>query len=1019
MFLRLRNTRYSMLRLARPLLMSSRGPPRYGNRRTLATTTTSQVDFKGLLNQFVPDNVIHGFQVQEIRRVNEISLMAVRLEHQATGAQYLHVARDDPNNVFSVGFNTTPKDNTGVSHILGHTALCGSTQYPVRDPFFKMLNRSMSTFMNAWTAHDYTQYPFATQNAVDYSNLQNVYLDAVFHPLLHPLDFAQEGWRIEREDTHDSSSPWTFKGVVYNEMKGAFSDATSLFATRAQQALYPGTSYEYVSGGDPAYITDLTHEQLVGFHRRHYHPSNARFFSYGNFPLAPQLERIDRVIAPLGHITTDHTWETPSLTRKVHRVAECGPLDHSCPEDKQSKISLGFLTNDARDVDQSFSMGFLSRLLLSGASTPMYQALIDSNLGADYSPNTGYNPFCTTTSFSVGLQGVKSADHSAIQDKIHRVFEQVARDGFPDKNIQALIHLLEMGYKHKTADFGLQLMQSISGGWFQGRNPIDLMEVNHRIAQLKKRLAEGRHFESLVERYFLNNPQSLIFTMEPDSQFYQKQSEAEAQRLQAKVDQLTPQTVAQYFTRGKELLAAQEEHQDLSCLPTLSLADIPPRARTVSLDHRSVSSCPTQWNVTATNGLSYLRAINTFPGLPNDLRPYLPLFCGALTSCGTTRHTMAELDQEIRLYTGGIAFSPQMSLDLQDPTRFTEGIMMNSHCLDANIPHMYRILQEILQETDFYQTERLRTLITGSASSLWNSVADSGHQVARTLAAAHLLPSAQLTELYDGLNQLLFLNELAIQQDLTTVAEKLKGIAAHVLGKSTLRVALTTDKAAVPANEEQLTHFLETYPVAVPEVETNDAMVSDFTPSYVHKYYPMPFASNYSSKCIRTVPFAHPDGPALQVLAKLMTTHFLHREIRERNGAYGGGTQFASQSGLFSFYSYRDPNPVKSVEMYAKAAEWAARYEFTDAQMIEAKLSLFSSIDAPLSVFEEGMALFTLGITDAMRQERREAYLKVNQDDVHRVAQQYLNLSQPSTAVILGEQREEPLPENWVTEALF
>ncbi|KAJ2771508.1 Mitochondrial presequence protease, partial [Coemansia nantahalensis] len=349
---------------------------------------------------------VHGFEVEDVQAVSELKLKAIRLRHQRTGAEWLHIERDDANNVFSVGFNTSVEDSTGVPHILEHTTLCGSERYPVRDPFFKMLNRSLSTFMNAWTAHDYTQYPFSTQNSQDYANLQSVYLDAVFRPKLREVDFRQEGWRLERGE---GDGGWGLKGVVYNEMKGAFSDAGSLFATRAEQQMFPGTTYQNVSGGDPQFIPDLTHEQLVAFHAARYHPSNARIYSYGNLPLAPQLERVDRAIA--GHVRQEPiavAMEVAPFGEK--RVTELGPAESVGAADKQTKFSISYLTNDLRNVFETFSMSVFSGLLLSGTAAPMHKALIDSHIGSDYSSNTGYSPFTRQTSLTVGLQGIADKD---------------------------------------------------------------------------------------------------------------------------------------------------------------------------------------------------------------------------------------------------------------------------------------------------------------------------------------------------------------------------------------------------------------------------------------------------------------------------------------------------------------------------------------------------------------------------------------------------------------------------------
>ncbi|KAJ1929216.1 Mitochondrial presequence protease [Tieghemiomyces parasiticus] len=1000
------------------------------NYTTHAPTTSAPTysGHKDLAAQFAPGTVVHGFRVCEIRPVNEIALTAVLLEHERTGAAYLHVAREDANNVFSVGFNTAPTDSTGVSHILEHTALCGSEAYPVRDPFFKMLNRSMSTFMNAWTAHDYTQYPFATQNKQDYANLRDVYLDAAFRPLLRDMDFYQEGWRVEREDPGNPESPWKLKGVVYNEMKGAFSDAESYFATRSQQVLYPGSTYAYVSGGDPAHIPDLTYEGLVDFHRRHYHPSNARFFSYGDLPLAPQLAAIDAKLAPYIRTTPPTAALRGQLPSGVTRITEAGPVDAAAPADRQHKLSVNFLANDVSDVFTTFALGFMSRLLLSGASSPMYQALIDTNLGAEYAANTGYNPYCFQSSFGVGLQGARREDLGTIETRIDEVLARVAEQGFPPKAVEALIHLVEMGHRHKTADFGLSLMQNISTGWFHGNNPIDLMEINPQIAQLRKALARGRFFEDLAARYFVQSDRRMVYTMEPDDQFQDRATAAEAARLDTIMATLDSEARAARDIRGQQLLKSQDAEQDLSCLPTLTLADIPPQGRTTELEHNEVAGRPVQWRVAPTNGISYLRVIAPFatqtasstslPPFPVELRPYFPLFCGALTTCGTRTRTMAELDQDIRLYTGGVSFSRHLVPRLDNPMQYEEGLSFASHALDTNVPRMYDLVRELVEGTDFSRTDRLKSLIASSASGLWNSVAESGHGYARGLAAATLLPISRLSEIYGGFDQMAFLSQLAAQEDLTDVTAKLEQMRHHLFDRTQLRSAVVAGSDAVEANRTALADLLLS-----PSFTHNDPMALDaaateaaFSPTYSQRYFPMPFASNFSALCYRTVPLTHPDSPVLQILAKLMTTHYLHREVREKNGAYGGGATFSSHTGLFSFYSYRDPNPFKSVETFRKACEWASTRQFNNTEIMESKLSLFSDLDAPLSVYEEGMTLFNYGITDEMRQQRREAYLRVTSTDVQAAAARYLaGRPNESSSVIIGEQFGEgaSAPEGW------
>ncbi|KAJ1827056.1 Mitochondrial presequence protease, partial [Coemansia sp. RSA 2708] len=362
--------------------------------------------------------------------------------------------------------------------------------------------------MNAWTAHDYTQYPFSTQNGQDYENLQNVYLDAVFRPLLREVDFRQEGWRLERE----SELGWQIKGVVYNEMKGAFSDAGALFATRAERQMYTGTTYEHESGGDPQVIPELTYEALVDFHRTRYHPSNARAYSYGNLPLAPQLARVDAAIE--GYVRqkpVEVEMQVKPFGEKM--VTEFGPAESVGAADKQTKFSVSYLANDLRNVYETFSMSVFSGLLLNGASAPMHQALIDAHIGTDYSPNTGYSPYTRQTSLTVGLQGMADKDIPLVEQRIAETLARVGESGFEQRRVDAALATVELAYKHKTADFGLNLMRSVSTGWFHGVNPVEYLRVSENVERLR---ADTGVFSKLVDRYLARSQHKLKFVMLAD-----------------------------------------------------------------------------------------------------------------------------------------------------------------------------------------------------------------------------------------------------------------------------------------------------------------------------------------------------------------------------------------------------------------------------------------------------------------------------------------------------------------------
>jgi len=335
---------------------------------------------------------LHGYTVESVTPVPDFDLTAVQLTHDQTGAQHLHVARKDSNNVFSVGFRTTPMDSTGVPHILEHTTLCGSQRYPVRDPFFKMLTRSLSTFMNAMTANDWTMYPFSSQNAKDFQNLLSVYLDCVFFPVLRELDFRQEGWRLEHKDPRDSSSEIIFKGIVFNEMKGYFANSESIFAQSLQNKLHPSHTYSNFSGGWPLNIPDLTWEALKEFHKKHYHPSNSRFFTYGDMPLSQHLEQIEQQAlnrfersTPSLEVPLELRWQEP----REHHI-HCGVDPMAADPKKQTTASISFLLAPITDPYESLVVSILSNLLVDGPASPFYQALLDANIGSDFSPMTGF-----------------------------------------------------------------------------------------------------------------------------------------------------------------------------------------------------------------------------------------------------------------------------------------------------------------------------------------------------------------------------------------------------------------------------------------------------------------------------------------------------------------------------------------------------------------------------------------------------------------------------------------------------
>ena len=905
------------------------------------------------------------------------------------------------------------------------------SRYPVRDPFFKMLPRSLSNFMNAFTSSDHTSYPFATTNRKDFNNLMSVYLDATLHPLLKETDFTQEGWRIGPENPKPANTEGSdkhldeklvFKGVVYNEMKGQMSDASYLYYIKFQDHIFPDINN---SGGDPQKMTDLTYANLKDFHSRNYHPSNAKLFTYGDMPLTDHLIEVGRQLDAFDQIRADKTIKLPiNLDDGPQNITIKGPIDPLVDPSMQYKTSTSWLMGDTSDIIETFSLGVMSSLLLDGYGSPLYRGLIEAGLGPDWSPNTGFDSAGKVGIFSIGLNGVKKADVTKVKDATMSVFADMRRNGFEKGKVDGLLHQLELSLKHKTANFGMGLMQRLQPGWFNGVDPFDALAWDETVTEFKRRFAREGYLESLLEKYLLND-KNLTFTMEPSATYGDELIAEEAARLAGKITEVSKlagseaEAHKELTARELELLEVQEKarSQDMSCLPTVRAADIPREMEKKLTRDSQVGDVKVQWREASTNGLTYFRAINVLDGLPDELRMLIPLFTDSIMRLGTKDKTMEQLEDLMKLKTGGIKASYYSTTSPTDITAVKEGFSFSGYALDHNMPAMYELLRIVLQETYFDSPEAesmIKQLLQGDASGALDAVASSGHSYARRFAEAGLTPQGRLSEQVGGLTQVRHVTGLAsrpAEEGLGDIIAKLKTIQQFAISKSSnFRTALTCGPESVSSNEAALEEFLATLPTSS-SVPTAQAPPTSY-PRNTKTFFPLPYQVYYSALSIPTVPYTHPSNAALSILSQLLTHKHLHHEIREKGGAYGGGAYAKGLSGLSGFYSYRDPNPQNTIAVMRDAGRWARDREWSDQDLEEAKLSVFQGVDAPESVSEEGMTRFLSGVDEEMEQVKRERLLDVGREEVKDVAQKFLvEGMEGANLVVLGEKKD------WVSEA--
>ena len=966
-----------------------------------------------------PGDNVHGFTLHRLREVPELHLTALQLQHNKTGVECLHVARDDKNNVFAINFKTNPEDDTGLPHILEHVTLCGSERYPVRDPFFKMMPRSLANFMNAFTASDYTSYPFATTNKQDFKNLMSVYLDATLHPLLKQSDFLQEGWRLGPEVAREppTRDNVQFKGVVYNEMKGQMSDASYLYYVRFRDHMFPSL---HNSGGDPDKMTDLTHGQLTAFSRKHYHPSNAKLFSYGDLDLIEHLRLLDGELAQFERINRDTELKLPiDLHDGPLEITVRGPLDTMQPPDRQTKSSITWLGPQTSDIVENFGVSIAMALLMNGFGSPLYQGLIEAGLGTNFSPNSGYDSSAKQGVLSIGLDGMKPDDVPDLRTTIQSILTSKSGEAFQSHKVEGYMHQLEIALKHKTPNFGMGVLEKTLPGWFNGVDPLEGLAWNQTIAAFRDRLKLPRYLENLVDQYFQNS-RCLQFTMQPWEGYETAMSEQEeARRLRelGRVEKKAASLEDAMSALGQqelELLLEQESAQDrnIETLPSLHVDDI---AR--QLDRKPVLWATTSqnsclWRETATNGLTYLQIKHLFRDLPSELRLLAPLFTECLMRLGTKTRSVGDLEAEILLKTGGITVSPFSILNPFETKSFTEGLSIDGYALDQNVPAMLSLIREVLLDVDFSSpkaTAAIMELLESRASGALDSVAESGHRFASSVAAASLSRGSFNQEQLTGLAQVEYAARLlqVAREDASSlqgIVEGLKTIQSIAISNSAqLSCRVVCEPSQRTTNEQHLQTFISSLPNNVTSTESTpfDNTVPGSSLSK-RAFFDLPFQVSYTGTCLQTAPYGSPDKAPLSILSQLLTHNYLHPEVREKGGAYGASASAGSVSPLFTMSSYRDPNPRNSLETFAEAGRFARDRAWSPREIEESKLSLFQAVDAPTSPMSDGSVEFMYGITEDMRQKTREQLLDVTREDVQRVADKYLVDPKPErTAVCL------------------
>lgn len=947
-----------------------------------------------------------AFEAIRQESIESLNIRVEQYEHKKTGAVHYHLASENSENVFLVALRTVPQDSTGVAHILEHTALCGSKRFPVRDPFFMMLRRSLNTFMNAFTSSDWTAYPFASQNRKDFNNLLQVYLDAVFFSRLDPLDFAQEGHRVEFSEPGNPDSELVFKGVVFNEMKGAMSSISSALWSSLCEQLFPTSTYHYNSGGDPQRIPDLSYQQLQAFYRSHYHPSNAIFMTFGNIE-ASSHQRVfeENALRHFDKLPRQIRVQPEQRLTQPQRVQDSYAYDDNDATAHKTHLVIGWMLGESSDLKQLLEAQLLSSVLLDNSASPLQHALETTDLGRAPSPLCGLEDSMREMVFCCGIEGSEAEHADALEAMVIEVIEQVAREGVSQERLEAVLHQLELHQREITGDgypYGLQLILQALGSATHYSDPIAVLNLEPVIADLQEKIRDPDYIRQLAQQLLLDNPHRVTLVMTPDTQLSASRLALETARLadiRSGMDEAQRNATVQL---AADLAARQAQVDDDSILPKVELSDVPAALPELAFKETRLRGLRFSTYGQGTNGIVYQQAITALPPLDDAQLEILPLYTNILTEVGLGSESYMAVQQRQAATVGSISTFISMRGNADDEQAVSANFTLSSKALLRNASEQVQLMYDTLHNVHFSETSRIRELVNQQRARRDQSITGNGHSLAMTAACAGMSPLARLHHNQSGLagiRQLRVLDDsLADEQGLQTFAAQLQDLHRSLVS--------TPMQFLVVAEEHRVSELAQAASDIWSQAICGGELPRFAMPPIRERRGEMWVTNTQVNFCARAYPTVseqHPDAAPLTVLGGFLRNGFLHRAIREQGGAYGGGAAHDSGIAAFRFYSYRDPRLVETLQDFDLAVTWMLDTRHDYRALEEAILGVIGSMDKPSSPAGEAKQHFhnrLFGRSHETREKFRQRILAVSLEDLRRVTETYLKPDLASTAIV-------------------
>ncbi|MCM8536820.1 MAG: insulinase family protein [Lentisphaeraceae bacterium] len=949
----------------------------------------------------------HGrvYRLESEERVEEIDSDIQIFTHLATGAKVLVAKSEDDNKVFNISFKTPPEDDTGLAHIMEHSVLCGSRKYPVKEPFVELMKGSLNTFLNAMTYPDKTVYPVASRNLKDFQNLVDVYLDAVFFPTLSKEAFEQEGWHYEVEENSLS-----YKGVVFNEMKGVFSSPESYLDYSLNKVLFADSTYGFESGGFPEAITDLSYETYLQFHKEKYHPANSWITIYGDVDTDYWLDYLENEY--LGKFQMPD-FKLPEIVKR-EKLLEPQEIECSYPagedtDKNASLISISFITGDILDVERNFAMGVLDAILIGSAASPLKKALLESGLSED-TLDYGYGNEILQTSWSVGLRDASPENKQAFVDLVFSEFRKYAKEGLPEKMVKAALNTCE--FQLREANYGsypkgLIYSFNIMNQWLYEGNPTTGLKFEDLLSDLKTKVAQGGYFEKLIEDVFLNNSEYVVAVCKPDSEMGLKEQQEEANKLAAYEKTLSDEDKLALKARNEYLLELQstpDSEEALASIPHVSKEDIDREVKDIPQEEIVLGDTTLLYHELPTQGIIYSQLSFDCENIPLSQFQWLALTNSLLLKVGTKDQSFDDLLQDIACETGGIGSTINVFSSAKSSTGYGAHLWIQSKIMKRKSAELVDFFEKIFKKIDFSDKSRIEDLLSSMTSKLRTTLQTNGDRATRSYLGASLSNAGYLGNLISGPEYYDFLKKVQEEfaSDPDKVISKLNEMKEQVFQRENLLMNVTSSKKAFDLASQDFAKIPDLLPQGNSFTSNTENV---FALESKNTALQAPGGVQYVAKGINLRDIGYENHGSFDLLNQLLSTGYLWERIRVQGGAYGCYLTYDRLSGALILASYRDPNLEKTLDVFNEIHEFLENLEMPENALEKLLLGTFGRLDAPMTNSQKGKLALNRHLTgvkiDEINKYRAEL-LDSTLNDLKAFAKYFKTLSEDGVVCVHG-----------------